>query len=1037
MFNQPKLIMFIKAKVFSQIWVFLALLIFLPCSGVFAGEGFAEAKPKSSLQIVVHGNVVSEVDGLPLPGVTVRVQGTSNGVVADFDGEYEIEISNSDAILEFSYIGFSTQKIPVNGRSEINISLEEDAAALDEIVVIGYGTVRRSDVTGAVSSVSSEEINQIATASVGQALQGRAAGVTVVQESGAPNSSASIKIRGVGTTNNTSPLFVVDGFPVTDINYLSPNDIKSLEILKDASATAIYGSRGANGVVLITTKKGTKGALKIDVSAYYGIEQMGREPEMLDSREYALLSNEAYINAGEEPIYSNTDNLPYNTNWFEEVSRIGTIQNHNISFSGGGEKLSSRLSANYFKREGIIKSTDFDRMTFLQNNTLEVTDFLELETSLSAVFSNFSTLDPTSLFLSSLIAPPDIPVIDPETDYYTGVNKIRLVNPLGRIARNNDDNSKDYIIGNVSANISITEDLSFVSRFGVQYQKGYNSGFSPIFYETPGNSSTFNTVSRGASKMIDMTWENILTYHVYNEIHDFSIMGAISSRDYKYDGFSATKQNVPLEGEEFWYFDAATENPQANGSGSSLTMLSYLGRINYSYRHRYLLTGSVRRDGSSRFLDPNKWGTFPSGAFAWKISEENFLQGDNMEWLSSAKVRIGYGEIGNENIDSYYPFLTPISQQQYYTLGSNQARVNGSGPTTLGNPEVKWETSTQSNIGIDLSLLMGKLSATADYYIRRTDDILLSQQVPAASGSNSVIRNVGGIENKGFEFSINYRDNRNPFSYDINANFATVKNEVTSLGSTAALISSFDYDYVLIDFQGALGSMIRSEVGKPYGQFYGFQTDGIFQNQQEVDQYVLNGEKIQPDAQSGDFRFKDNNNDGRIDDADRTFIGNSIPKITFGMSFNADYKNFDLSLLLQGQGGNDIYNAAKYYFMRFDGTHNVRTELLGNYWTGENSSNDQPAITSNGTRNDRNYRNSDYYVEDGSYVRLKNLQLGYTFRPNLSEDAQSTVRVYLAAQNLLTFSSYSGFEPEISGNSIDRGIYPQTQTFMLGTNINF
>ena len=409
----------------------------------------------------------------------------------------------------------------------------------------------------------------------------------------------------------------------------------------------------------------------------------------------------------------------------------------------------------------------------------------------------------------------------------------------------------------------------------------------------------------------------------------------------------------------------------------------------------------------------------------------------NQNVINNVKLRAGYGEIGNENIESYYPYLTPISQQQYYTLGSSQSRINGSGPTALGNPDVKWETSKQSNFGIDLMFLQGKLSTTADYYIRKTDDILLSQQVPTISGSDELVRTVGGLENKGFEFSVTYKENKKAFSYDISANLSTVKNKVTDLGTSGALISNFDYDYILIDFQGALGSMIRSEVGRPYGQFYGWQTDGIFQNQGEIDQYVRNGEKIQPNAQPGDFKFKDNNADGTIDDNDKAFIGNPIPNITFGFSFNADYKKFDLSLLLQGQAGNDIYNAAKYYFMRFDGEQNVRSSYLGKYWHGENSSNGQPAVTTDVSRNDRNYKNSDYYIEDGSYLRLKTIQIGYTFSPTFTHGMNPKCRLYVAAQNLLTITGYSGFEPEISGNSVDRGIYPQARTFMIGTTINF
>ena len=990
----------------------------------------------SQQKVTITGRV-NDSSGLPLPGVTVIVKGTTNGTITDMDGNFSLTNVSGTNVLIFSFVGMKSQEVAVGGKTTINVILEEETIGLDEVVAVGYGVQKKSDITGAVSSVTSEELTKMATNSPVQALQGRAAGVSIIQESGSPDATASIRIRGVGTTNNTSPLFVVDGLPMNDIDYLNPNDIESIEILKDASASAIYGSRGANGVVLVTTKKGQSGALKVNLTAYYGIESLASSPSMLNSTQYAILSNEAYTNAGKDPIYANTNNMASNTNWYDEVSRLGNIENYNISFSGGGPKINSFLSGTYYKKKGIIKTTDLEKLSFIQNTNMEVTDFFKVETSMSGVFTNYHRLDPTSIFVSSLIAPPDIPVINPETDYYTGNSKFRLANPAGRLDRNNSNYKRTYLIGNVNAELSITENLKFNSRFGVRHQQGYDTGFDPVYYETADISSTYNTVSRSASKMTDWTWENILTYHkIFSEVHDLTVMGAISAREYNFDDFTATKQNVPIESKEYWYLDSATENPQASGEGNSLSMLSYLGRINYNLNNRYLLTASVRADGSSRFTESNRWGVFPSGALAWKISEENFFKNMSQNMISSAKLRVGYGQIGNENIESYYPYLTPISQKQYYTLGASQTRINGSAPTALGNPEVKWETSTQSNIGLDLLVLDGKISATADYYIRKTDDILLSQQVPRISGSSEIVRNVGGMENKGFEFSITYKKSSKDFSYDISANLSTVKNEVTNLGTSGALISSFDYDYVLIDFQGALGSMIRSEVGQPYGQFYGWQTDGIFQNQSEIDQYTLDGDKIQPNAKPGDFKFKDNNGDGTINDGDKTFIGNPIPDITFGLSFNANYKDFDLSILLQGQAGNEIYNAAKYYLMRFDGRNNVRTDYLNDYWKGENTSNIQPAVTNDVSRNDRNYRNSDYYIEDGSYLRLKTLQLGYTISPALG-GMNPKCRFYVAAQNLFTITGYSGFEPEVSGNSVDRGVYPQARTFMLGTVINF
>ena len=995
----------------------------------------AEAAQQNTKKTVT--GVVKDASG-PIIGVNILEKGTSNGTITDFDGKFTLQVA-PDAVLVVTYVGYLSREIKVTNEKTLIITMKEDTQTLDELVVVGYGTVKKSDLTGSVSSVKAEDITKIATNSPVAALQGRAAGVSVSLGSGSPDATASIQIRGVGTPNDSSPLYVVDGFPMSDINHLSPNDIESIEILKDASACAIYGSRGANGVVVITTKKGKAGDLKVNINAYYGIEHLASKPTMLNSSQYAELSNLAYTNADEDPIYAGTVNMPYNTDWYDEVSHLGQFQNYNISMTGGGDKVQSVFSANYYKREGIIKSTNYDRISLNQNNVIKATDFLKFTTSLSLAMTNHKRLDPTSIFLSSLIAPPDIPVIDPETNYYTGIRKMRLENPAGRIERNNGKNKRLYFVGNFSADLNLSKDLVFTSRFGIKFRNNHDSNFVPVYYETADNSTLMNTVSRKTSRVTDWTWENMLTYHHnFKDKHDLTVMAAMSSRSYADDSYSASKQNVPIESDEFWYFDSATENPLADGKGAELTMLSYLGRINYNLLNRYLITVSIRADGSSRFLKENRWGYFPSAAVAWKLSEEGFFKNWNPGWLNTVKVRAGYGEIGNENISSYYPYLTPIAQQQYYTLGQSQDRINGAAPSGIGNSDAKWETSTQLNFGLDVSLFSNRLSITADYYIRKTNDILLKQQIPGISGFGSMVRNVGGMQNKGFEFTVGFKGNKGAFSYDINGNLALVKNKVTSLGTSNALVASFPYDYSLIDLQRALGNVIRSEVGRPYGQFYGYMTDGIFQNRAEIDAYVKDGQLIQPDAEPGDFRFKDLNNNGKIDDGDMNFLGTPIPDITYGLSFDATYKHFDLSILFQGVAGNDIYNAAKYYYMRFDGKQNVRSEYLKTYWRGENTSNTQPVPTKDLTRNSRNFRNSDYYVENGSYLRLKNIQLGYNFSPRLAEGFKPSIRIYVAAQNLFTISGYSGFDPEVATDlSVDRGQYPQAQSFMIGTVINF
>ena len=916
--------------------------------------------------------VVQDANG-PLIGVNILEDGTTNGAITDLNGNFTLEVA-PNATLVITYVGYITQKISVINLTSFVITMKEDSQTLDELVVIGYGSVKKSDLTGSVSSVKAEDVTKMATNSPIAALQGRAAGVSVSLGSGSPDATPSIRIRGVGTPNDSSPLYVVDGFPMSDIDYLNPNDIESIEILKDASACAIYGSRGANGVVVVTTKKGKAGALRVDLTAYYGIERLASKPTMLNAQEYQVLSNVAYENAGMDPLYADPSNTPYNTDWYDEVSRFGQFQNYNISFSGGNEKAQSIFSANYYRKDGIIKSTDYKRISLNQNNIFNVTDFLKFNTSLAFSMSNYARLNSTSVFVSSLIAPPDIPVIDPETDYYTGITKLRLENPAGKIARNNGRYGKLFFVGNFSADLKLMKDLIFTSRFGIKIINSHDKNFQGVYYETADMSSLVSTVSRSTAKTTDWTWENMLTYnHTFSKKHALTVMAAMSARNFIQDSYSATKQGTPGDSEEYWYFDAATLNPLVDGDGAELSMLSYLGRVNYNFLDRYLITGSIRADGSSRFMKHNRWGYFPSGALAWKLSEENFFKNWDQDWFNNAKIRIGYGAIGNENISSYYPYLTPISQGDYYTLGQNQDRVNGAIVSSIGNPDAQWETSTQLNFGVDLGFFNNRLNITADYYIRKTDNILLSQQIPQISGFSSMIRNVGGMENKGFELTIGFKGSKGDFGYNLNGNLAFVKNKVTDLGTSEALVASFPYDNDILDVRNDLGNIIRSVVGRPYGSFYGYVTDGIFQNQAEVEAHQKAGKLIQPDAQPGDMRFKDLNGNGQLDDGDMDFIGNPIPDITYGLSFDATYKNFDLSILLQGVAGNDVYNASKYYFMRFDARQNVSSDYLKEYWRGENTSNKQPLPTADITRSKRNFRNSDYYIENGSYLRLKNI----------------------------------------------------------------
>jgi len=976
--------------------------------------------------------VVQDVNG-PIVGASVVQRGTTVGTVTDLDGRFDLNVPVGSTI-DVSFVGYETTSFRVGSASSYRVNLEEDSQILEEMVVVGYGTMKKSDLTGSVSSVSSEDLNRVPVSDPAQALQGRAAGVVVTASSGSPDASTSIRIRGIGTMNDASPLYVVDGFPMGDIHHLAPSDIESIEILKDASACAIYGSRGANGVVVITTKKGNAGNAKVNFNAYYGFEKIPETPDMMNASQYVEVRKAAFAASGDSFYTSGDETGKVNTNWWDEVSRTGQYQNYNVTVSGGSEKVQSVMSANYFKREGIIKSTAFDRINVSNKTTAEVTKWLKLTSSLSYSVANIDGgMGTGNIMMTSLIAPPNVSVWNETTDYYSGLLDVRLANPAGRIYRNNSESNRKFFVGNFSADIKLYKDLVFTSRFGVKHRNAGYVGYTPIYYETSSISSAKTTISRSKTNSTDWTWENQLTYHhKWAKKHDFTAMVATSARDYEYEYMSGTKDNVSGDAERYWYFNSATDNPQVSGNGSSLSMFSYLGRINYNYGDRYLLTVSMRADGSSRFSEDNRWGYFPSAAAGWRLSEESFFERAK-EVVNNAKIRLGYGEIGNENISSYYPYITPIAVGRYYTVGADQARVNGAVPNAIGNKDAKWETSTQFNVGVDLGFLNNRLNVTADYYVRKTEDILMNQSIPNLSGFSTMVRNVGGMKNTGLELTASWKDSKGDFSYDVNANIAFVKNEVTNLGTSDLLYAyGFDYDYDLINLQGGLGQFIRSEVGEPYGQYYGRVTDGIFQTQAEIDSYG-----IQPDAQPGDFKFKDLNGDGKIDDNDREYIGSSIPTATYGISFNAAYKGWDINLLFSGVFGNEIFNASKYYLYRSDGSFNCTKEYYDNYWKADRNTNEIPALTHDATRNSRNFCASDYYIESGSYLRLKNIQVGYTFKPKIG-GRDTSIRVYLASSNLLTFTGYSGFDPEIGANyGVDCGQYPHARSFQIGTSINF
>ena len=709
-------------------------------------------------------------------------------MITNQDGSYNLSNVHVGATLEFSFIGYKTIEVTVGTDETINVTLQADQNLLDELVVVGYGTVKKSDLTGSVSSVSAEALEKASTGDAIQALQGRAAGVQIVTAGGSPDAVAEIKIRGTGSPNGSSPLYVV-------------------------------------------------------VKSEFGVEATPKRPEMLSSSEYAEFTNYVRGNSGLPAKYDDPSSIATNTNWFKEVMRTGIYQNHSITLSGGSDKLSTVFTTNMFNRQGTVKSTSFDRLNFSQKTQYKPFKILTLQASFTGSFMKTNSLGANgsnnkTIFLSSLIAPPDVPVWNDVTDYYSGITAFRLANPAGVIARNNSKSNLNFLMMNLNADLKITKDLMFTSRFGYNYRTILSSNFTPIYTETSNIASGNTEVYRGTTFSKDWTWENMLTYTKKIGAHDISVMAAMSARDYYREWYAGNKKNLPSEAEQFRYFDAASDtSPSLTGGAEAQGMLSYLGRINYNLLDRYLFTASFRADGSSRFVGSKKWGYFPSGAFAWKISEEPFFKNMGAKWFNMAKLRLGWGQIGNERISSYYPYQTSISQNQYYVLGDKE-RINGVLLSTLGNKDIQWETSEQYNAGLDLGFLTNRLTASFDIYLRKTDNILLNETVPRVAGTSSIIRNVGGMQNKGLEIALGWKDDIGEFSYSIDANASFVKNSVTNLGTSGILQSNgITYDYALIDFQGQFDNIIRSTVGNPFGRFYGYKMLGIFQNQQEIDNY--------------------------------------------------------------------------------------------------------------------------------------------------------------------------------------------------------
>lgn len=969
----------------------------------------------------VSGVVTDAQSGDPLIGVTVGVVGANKGAVTDFDGKYSVTVSPTDKQIRFAYTGYSSVVVDINGRTTIDVKLGEDNDVLKEVVIVGYGIQRKSDLTGSVSSLRGSDLRKIPSHSAEQALQGKVAGVQVSSTSGAPGATPVIRVRGVGTFNNASPIFVVDGVILDNISFLNSADIESMEVLKDASATAIYGSRGANGVIIITTKLGRIGDTKpsYSFSAEYGIQHLSKKIDLLNGKEFG-----AYVNDIVTGTYNNLDALP-NTDWQDEIFRNAPLSNYQFSISGASDRQQYYVGLGFFNQQGIIEKSDFSRITIKLNNTYKLSDRVRIGNNLT--LAPFQQANAPNVTYSAYRAQPVIKPINPDGTYaeVPGVG-----NPLADIEYTNDNSRGIRSVGNFFGELQLLKGMIFRSSFGIDFNYAEGRRFTPVFYVSPQQLNEENDLSIRNDRNSNWLWENTINYNFEKgENHRFDFVAGYTMQQLRSQIFSVAAENIISEQENLWYINSNNINPNSIFHGvdanQNYSLLSYLFRANYTLKNKYLFTVTFRRDGSSKFIEKNRWGNFPSFAAGWNIAEESFM--DKYKAINTLKLRASWGQIGNEKI-SYLDQYALILNGANPVFGNSEVLVPGSTFGKNGNPDIRWETTTQTDIGLEIGLFESKITAEFDYYNRLTDDILVELSTPGYTGNGQGVKvryNAASVLNRGIEFNVAYNGKAGDLKYRIGALGSTVHNEVRSVGGSSGVDST-----LVGGFLGNGQSVTLSKEGLPIGAFYGYEVNGIFQNQAQLD--ATPHESI---AGVGDLIYVDQNGDGKINSFDRTFIGSAIPKFIYGFSSEFFYKALDLSIDFQGQLGNKLYNGKE--AVRPD-LYNFETHTLDR-WRGEGTSNEEPRATTGGY----NWVTSQRFVQDGSFLRLRSVTLGFTLpEKTLNRLKMQQARVYLRGTNVWTLTKFTGYTPEI-GNSdvlsagIDYGAYPISAVYSVGANITF
>lgn len=978
---------------------------------------------------------VTDVSGEPIIGANIRIKGTTTGTITDIDGNFSIK-AEPQSVIEVSYIGYLTQETVINNQKSIRFLLKEDTKTLDEVVVIGYGVQKKADLTGSVANINTEKLNTQSNANIGQALQGKIAGVDIVSQGGAPGSGTRIMVRGIGTLNNASPLYIVDGMYMNSIDHINPNDIASIDVLKDASSAAIYGSRAANGVIIVTTKEGsnTEGKPIIDLSVNLGISTASKFLDMLDAKGWAEVTTIARQAIGKPALDMATDlaNKPDN-DWQDIMFRPALMQNYNLSVKGGGKYSTYYTGLGYFNQDGIVKGTNYQRYNIQSKNDYKRGIF-SAGTNLIISFSHDKPLHQElrgGMIGTILQSVPTLEKYDDTREGgYGGTygDVVNIPHPLAII----DDNIMDRYNENVKIFANLYAQIELFK--GLKYKLNLTPDFSFERYKNYLNKYDFGLATNSITQLTErqrrrrnILVENLLTFDRTFGEHKISALAGYTYQDSRFRHIQAYGEGLPQGLEEI---DAATTNRSNEGNSWRSVLTSILGRVFYSYQNKYLFTATIRRDGSSKFGKNNRYGYFPSFSLGWNVAEEKFME--NVHWLDQLKLRGGYGVLGNQEIDNYQ-YSSTITTGINYPDG-NGGLLQGAFPKNFANPDIKWEETAMTNVGIDFMAFNNRLSLTADYYVKNTKDILLTVPIPISSGgANDPIRNAGKIRNNGFEFNLGWMDQPNPdISYGINLIGSFNKNKVIAMGSESGSIKGGSTNQNI--------TTSETKAGYPIGGYWLISTAGYFNSQEEVDAYAKDGKKIQQAAEPGDIKFVDANNDGVINDDDRVFQGSPFPDFTFALNGNMRYKNFDLSIGLQGVLGNKIYNATRQTLEDVTKGSNFLASCL-DYWTPENKNASHPRLTwDDPNRNTR--AESDRYLENGSYLRLRSVQLGYTFPQTWFKGAIQHARVYINAENLFTITSYSGYSPDVNADNanyrgFDNFIYPTNRTFMLGLNVTF